>query len=150
MTLDELQKLEQALAENKELKVKVYDLQEENKMLKENFEHLNKMHESLSDSYLNLVNTEQKFNVGQVVLVKVAGRDIVDRVDRVGVVTEIVTDKIDDNGVRRLAYKIGGFGRFENRQMTFYPWEIRSCEDLVYKIANAIYDARKNDLLEGM
>ena len=29
MTLDELQKLEQALAENKELKVKVYDLQEQ-------------------------------------------------------------------------------------------------------------------------
>ena len=146
MKLDELQKLLQALAENKELKVKVYDLQEENKMLKENFEHLNKMHESLSDSYLNLVNTEQKFNVGQVVLVNMVGRDIV---DRVGVVTEIVTDKID-NGVRRLAYKIGGFGIFENRQMTFYPWEIRSCEDLVYKVANAIYDARKNDLLEGM
>lgn len=144
MELDDIQKLVQTLSENKELKVKVYDLQEENKMLKENFEHLNKMHESLSDSYLNLVNTEQKFNVGQVVLVNIAGRDVV------GVVTEIVTviDKIDDNEVRRLAYKIGGI--FENEQVTLAPWEIKSCGDIVYNVVDAIHDARENDLFEGM
>lgn len=137
---------EQLELENKELKVKVYDLQEENKMLKENFEHLSEMNEGLSASYFNLV--EQKFNVGQLVLVNIAGRDVL------GVVTEIVTviDKIDDNEVRRLAYKIGGIigDIFENEQVTLSPLEIKSCEDIVHNVVDAIYYVRENNLLDWM
>jgi len=74
---------EQLELENKELKIKVYDLQEENRLLKDKFKHLNKM-DDFSITYLNLETTEQKFYTGQLVPIHIEGRDVV------GVVTEIV------------------------------------------------------------